>query len=126
MSTRTSWLSTQSRSRPPISFEQPSPSPHPPPRRPDLPLYKRADVARHNKPGDVWVTRADGVYDVSEFVAGHPGGPARLMLAAGKPERSHTFKGVYVLNRVASPLPWYAAVLISDRRWLWSRPMPSR
>lgn len=63
----------------------PSPSlpPHPPPRRPDLPLYKRADVARHNQPGDVWVTRGDGVYDVSEFVAGHPGGPARLMLAAG-------------------------------------------
>ena len=29
------------------------------------------------------MTRADGVYDVSEFVAGHPGGPARLMLAAG-------------------------------------------
>jgi cytochrome b involved in lipid metabolism len=61
----------------------PSLPPHPPPRRPDLPLYKRADVARHNKPGDVWVTRGDGVYDVTEFVAGHPGGPARLMLAAG-------------------------------------------
>jgi len=61
----------------------PSLLPHPPPRRHDLPLFKRADVARHSQPGDVWVTRGDGVYDVSKFVTGHPGGPARLMLAAG-------------------------------------------
>ena len=47
--------------------------------------------------------------------------PVELTLEAGIPARSHTFKGVYVLHRVASPLPWFAAVLISDRRWLWSK-----
>eukprot|EP00899_Mesostigma_viride_P006376 jgi/Mesvir1/1573/Mv14544-RA.3 len=31
----------------------------------------------------MWVTFGDGVYDVTAFVAGHPGGKDRIMLAAG-------------------------------------------
>jgi sulfite oxidase len=31
----------------------------------------------------IWVTYKDGVYDVTKFVEQHPGGAARLMLAAG-------------------------------------------
>lgn len=31
----------------------------------------------------IWVTYKDGVYDVTKFVDAHPGGAARLMLAAG-------------------------------------------
>lgn len=50
---------------------------------PAPPSFTRAQVAAHNKPGDVWVTHGDGVYDVSSFVASHPGGEARLLLAAG-------------------------------------------
>lgn len=46
--------------------------------------------------------------------------PVELKFAGGDPERNGTFRGVYVLHRVASPIPWHAAVLISDRRWLWS------
>lgn len=31
----------------------------------------------------IWVTYKDGVYDVTKFVEQHPGGTARIMLAAG-------------------------------------------
>ncbi|KAI3434691.1 hypothetical protein D9Q98_002754 [Chlorella vulgaris] len=42
------------------------------------------EVAKHrSKDTGIWVTYKDGVYDVTEFVEQHPGGAARLMLAAG-------------------------------------------
>ena len=43
----------------------------------------RDEVAKHRSSKSVWVTYKDGVYDVTEFAAQHPGGAARLMLAAG-------------------------------------------
>ncbi|KAL2914519.1 hypothetical protein HK105_205868 [Polyrhizophydium stewartii] len=48
------------------------------------PLYTRAEVAEHATPEKrIWVTYGDGVYDVTDFVAIHPGGE-RIMLAAGR------------------------------------------
>ena len=43
----------------------------------------REEVAKHRSRDSVWVTYKDGVYDVTDFAAMHPGGAARLMLAAG-------------------------------------------
>ncbi len=43
----------------------------------------REEVAQHRGRDSVWVTYKDGVYDVTDFAAMHPGGAARLMLAAG-------------------------------------------
>lgn len=41
-------------------------------------------MAKHRtKETGIWVTYKDGVYDVTKFVEQHPGGAARLMLAAG-------------------------------------------
>jgi sulfite oxidase len=49
-----------------------------------LPEYDREEVARHRSKEDrVWVTYKDGVYDVTEWLDQHPGGAARVMLAAG-------------------------------------------
>ncbi|NXE03249.1 SUOX oxidase, partial [Chaetorhynchus papuensis] len=46
--------------------------------------YTRAEVARHRTPGDrVWVTHGTDVFDVTDFVELHPGGPDKLLLAAG-------------------------------------------
>jgi hypothetical protein len=43
--------------------------------KPDMPLYTRADLAKHAKMEDrVWVSYKDGVYDVTDFIEGHPGG----------------------------------------------------
>ena len=46
------------------------------------PKFTREQVAKHNTKDSVWVTFRDGVYDVTDFVEGHPGGD-RLLLAAG-------------------------------------------
>ena len=49
-----------------------------------LPEFDREEVAQHRtKDTRVWVTYKDGVYDVTEWVDQHPGGAARLMMAAG-------------------------------------------
>jgi sulfite oxidase len=47
-------------------------------------LFTRAEVRKHRTMADrVWVTHGTAVYDVTDFVSGHPGGAGRLMLAAG-------------------------------------------
>lgn len=41
-------------------------------------------VAKHKtKKERIWVTYKSGVYDITDFVDGHPGGPKRIMMAAG-------------------------------------------
>lgn len=50
----------------------------------ELPEYSKEEVAKHRTPEDrVWVTYKDGVYDITDWVDVHPGGKARLMMAAG-------------------------------------------
>jgi sulfite oxidase len=48
-------------------------------------MYTRAEVAAHTSKaaGGVWVTVADGVYDITEFIDSHPGGADKIRLAAG-------------------------------------------
>ena len=41
-------------------------------------LFTREDVAKHGTYEDAWVIIDDGVYDVSRFVARHPGGKVLL------------------------------------------------
>lgn len=41
-------------------------------------------MAKHKTKKDrIWVTYKSGVYDITEFVEGHPGGSKRIMMAAG-------------------------------------------
>jgi sulfite oxidase len=49
------------------------------------PFYTRGEVSSHTslESGGIWVTHKDGVYDISDFVAVHPGGE-RILLAAGQ------------------------------------------
>jgi len=52
-------------------------------RRPDLPDYKLSEVSQHKTAETgVWVTFGNGVYDITEFIVGHPGGD-RIKLASG-------------------------------------------
>ncbi|XP_051857757.1 sulfite oxidase, mitochondrial [Antechinus flavipes] len=51
-----------------------------------LPMYTKAEVNYHRSlEKRVWVTLGNEVFDVTDFVAIHPGGPSKLMLAAGGP-----------------------------------------
>ena len=47
-------------------------------------LYSREEVAKHNSyEKGIWVTYKGQVYDITEFIASHPGGPSKIILAAG-------------------------------------------
>lgn len=49
-------------------------------------MYTKEEVAKHKTPESrIWVTYKDGVYDITDFVALHPGGAQKIMLAAGGP-----------------------------------------
>jgi hypothetical protein len=39
-----------------------------------LPELTKAEIARHNSDGDLWITIQGRVYDLSKFSAVHPGG----------------------------------------------------
>jgi len=54
-------------------------------RKPGLPIYRRSEVAKHSsRENRIWVTYKNGVYDITDFVEGHPGGDSKILLAAGK------------------------------------------
>mmetsp|Transcript_19543 Transcript_19543/g.67988 ORF Transcript_19543/g.67988 Transcript_19543/m.67988 type:complete len:82 (+) Transcript_19543:83-328(+) len=42
------------------------------------------EIAKHNTETDCWVVVGDEVYDVTNFMADHPGGKKAIMLFAGK------------------------------------------
>lgn len=46
--------------------------------------YSKNEISKHKTKGDgIWVTYQHNVYDITEFVDGHPGGSSKIMLAAG-------------------------------------------
>lgn len=67
-----------------------------PPNAPDdprvLPEFDWEEVVRHDKPGDFWVVVWGGVYDVSEWIYHHPGGPEVFIDAYGH-DASRAFDG---------------------------------
>lgn len=55
--------------------------------RDDLPTFSAKDVALHDTADSrIWVSFRHGVYDVTEFVEGHPGGEKILLAAGGSVE----------------------------------------
>ncbi|XP_031843225.2 sulfite oxidase [Nomia melanderi] len=51
---------------------------------PNLKTYTLEEVGKHdNKKNRVWVTFKQGVYDITDFIDKHPGGPSKIIMAAG-------------------------------------------
>jgi len=48
-----------------------------------LPQYSSDEIARHNRPGDCWISFGGLVYDVSEWMKRHPGGAVPFLSNAG-------------------------------------------
>ncbi|WFD33135.1 4-hydroxysphinganine ceramide fatty acyl 2-hydroxylase [Malassezia sp. CBS 17886] len=47
-------------------------------------VYTRAEVAEHRRRSDCWVTCGGGVFNVTDFLDGHPGGDDVILEYAGK------------------------------------------
>ena len=45
------------------------------------PSFSRDEVAQHNGVGDLWVIIDEDVYDLSDFMNEHPGGPKCMHFA---------------------------------------------
>lgn len=65
-------------------------------RRPDLPDYSFDEISEHtSKENRIWVTFHDGVYDITDFIGGHPGGERILMAVGGALEPFWDLYGVH-------------------------------
>ncbi|CAK7268606.1 hypothetical protein SEPCBS119000_003146 [Sporothrix epigloea] len=70
-----------------INTDEATPLPPPPStsgdqRDPSLPRFRLAEVRKHDaKSGSPWVTSGDKIYDITDWVAAHPGGDVILQAA---------------------------------------------
>lgn len=66
-------------------------------RRPDLPDYRLSDINEHRTAEKrIWVTFRDGVYDITDFMVGHPGGDKITLAAGGSVE---PFWDIYAVHK---------------------------
>ncbi|XP_076258042.1 sulfite oxidase [Rhynchophorus ferrugineus] len=64
--------------------------------RNDLPTFSLEDIQKHNNSdARIWVYYKEGVYDITEFVEGHPGGEQILMAAGGSVEPFWMIYGIH-------------------------------
>lgn len=57
-----------------------------------VPTFTMDEVSKHNGQGPdkrIWMTYGGCVYDVTDFIANHPGGSEKILLAAGGPVEPH-------------------------------------
>ena len=70
-----------------------------PPSRPDLPIYTLDEVAEHTDPDSLWYTFRGGVYDLTPFYEGHPGGaPVRTAQGEKRTQERNEGEGAQSFN----------------------------
>lgn len=75
---------------------------------PALPIFTQEEVTSHRTLEDgVWVTYKGGVYDITEFVAMHPGGDKILLAAGGALEPFWSLYAVHNQEHVLEILSEY-------------------
>lgn len=83
-----------------------------------FPIVSKAEVAKHRsvETGGVWVTYAGGVYDITEFIANHPGGASRIRMAAGG--ALEPFWQLYALHKKDEVTSKSIPMLLCDVAWV--------
>ena len=75
---------------------------------PALPVFSQAEVSKHGSlEAGVWVTFRGGVYDITDFVAMHPGGDKILLAAGGALEPFWALYAVHSQDHVLDILSEY-------------------
>ncbi|CCU97476.1 unnamed protein product [Malassezia sympodialis ATCC 42132] len=71
----------------------------------ELKRYSREEIAKHNKPDDLWIIIDSYVYDLSDFIDAHPGGEAVLLMddVAGQ-DATETFFGLHAMEVLMKPM----------------------
>lgn len=78
-----------------------------------LPVFSHDEVTKHRTLEDgVWVTYRGGVYDITEFVAMHPGGTKILLAAGGALEPFWALYAVHNQEHVLEILSQYKVGLL--------------
>lgn len=73
-----------------------------------LPVFSQEEVTKHSSLDDgVWVTYKGSVYDITEFVAMHPGGDKILLAAGGDLEPFWALYAVHNQDHVLDILAEY-------------------
>eukprot|EP01126_Amoeba_proteus_P005647 TRINITY_DN1191_c0_g1_i2.p1 TRINITY_DN1191_c0_g1~~TRINITY_DN1191_c0_g1_i2.p1 ORF type:complete len:227 (+),score=40.82 TRINITY_DN1191_c0_g1_i2:374-1054(+) len=78
--------------------------------------YSREEISRHNTREDCWIVVDDKVYDVTNFVSTHPGGPVILKNAGG--DSSEGFHSVEAHTRISMENPNYSTAEIQKSSYL--------
>lgn len=82
-------------------------------RQADLPDYRLTDIRQHRTAEmGVWVTYGEGVYDISDFMVGHPGGSDRIRLAAGG--SVEPFWDVYAIHKTSHVLAIFESMRVGN------------
>lgn len=82
---------------------------------PTLPIYTQEQVTSHRSLEDgIWVTYKGGVYDITEFVAMHPGGDKILLAAGGALEPFWALYAVHNSEHVLQILSEYKVSCCRD------------
>ncbi|XP_074028867.1 sulfite oxidase isoform X3 [Leptinotarsa decemlineata] len=76
--------------------------------RENLPLYTAEEIGKHTTMDTrIWVTYKEGVYDITEFIEGHPGGDQILMAAGSSVEPFWLLYGIHKNSHVYDILEKY-------------------
>lgn len=86
---------------PQVTCESPSNETAAGKRQPGLPDYRIDEIVQHKTVSTgVWVTFGEGVYDITEFMVGHPGGDKITLAAGGALEPFWELYGVHKTSHV--------------------------
>lgn len=82
---------------------------------PAFPIFTQEEVTSHRSLEDgVWVTYKGGVYDITDFVAMHPGGDKILLAAGGDLEPFWALYAVHSQEHVLEILSEYKVGKLSN------------
>lgn len=76
--------------------------------------YTMEEVAKHNKPDDIWVVVNGQVLDVTNFYPKHPGGPKAILMYAGK-DASEEFNMIHDPNVIEKYAPYTIIGTLVDK-----------